>query len=275
MGSEKAGDVHGASDSREPPPLFHWQVESDLAVLVEVRWIPRRRSRIGISFNAGGGLRVEAPPGTTASEVRDVLRGNARWVRRQSRFARENGGVCYPAQYANGTLVLYRGKPLELRLAEGATVRLGDGQLAVPGRQTKRALWAWYARQAGAVFAAELSAAVARMDWIATPPPWRHRYMRSRWGSCNARGRIALNTHLVKLADPLIEYVIVHELCHLRHLNHGPAFQRLLRESLPDWRERRRMLHRHGDLLREPSPSESGPHASASRLPSASTRTIS
>lgn len=274
-----AGDVHGAgamtSDSRAPPRPFHWQVGDDLAVPVEVRWISRRRSRIGISFNAGGGLLVETPPGTSAREVRDVLRVHARWVRREIRRARENG-VGYPAQYIDGTLVLYRGKPLELRLSEDAGARLCAGQLAVSARQAKREVWAWYAHQADTVFAAELSAAVARLDWVATPPPWRHRYMRSRWGSCSAKGRIALNTHLVKLADPLIEYVIVHELCHLRHLHHGPAFQRLLCQSLPGWEERRRALHRHGGLLREPSPAESpAPYASTSELPSASTRTIS
>lgn len=244
-------------DSPEPPLPFHWQVGGALAVPVEVRWVGRRRSRIGISFNAGGGLLVETPPGTTASDVRDVLRDHARWVRRQSRLARENG-VGYPAKYANGTLMLYRGKPVELRLSEDAGVTLSAGMLTVPAHQAKHAVWAWYAQQAQPVLAAGLSTAVARLHWIAAPPPWRHRYMRSRWGSCTARGRIALNTHLVKLADPLIEYVIVHELCHLRHLNHGQAFQRLLRESLPDWHKRRRALHRHGDLLREPPPRDAG-----------------
>ena len=263
-----------------PPPRFHWQVEGSTdAVAVEVRWSPRRRSRVGISFNARGGLLVEAPPGTSLEEVRGVLRRHGRWIARQSRTAHEDGGSGYPAEYAAGALLLYRGRPLELRLsndANDADVWLGAGRLTAPERDAKRAVWAWYARQADVVFGAALSAAAARLDWVAATPPWSHRYMRSRWGSCSAKGRVALNTHLVKLADDLVEYVIVHELCHLRHLNHGPAFQRLLRKSLPEWQERRRALRRHGGLLREPSPTEGAPdHASASRLPSASTRATS
>lgn len=259
-----------------PPSRFRWQVEGSLDdMAVEVRWSPRRRSRIGMAFDACGGLLVEAPPGATTEDVRGVLRRHARWIARQSRAARENGSG-FPVRYAEGTLLLYRGRPLQLRLAEDAEAWLGAGRLTVPAWDPKSAVWAWYARQADAVFGAALSAAAARLAWVGAPPPWRHRYMRSRWGSCSAKGRIALNTHLVKLADPLIEYVIVHELCHLRHLHHGPAFQRLLCESLPGWEERRRALHRHGGLLREPSPAESpAPYASTSELPSASTRTIS
>lgn len=259
-----------------PPSRFRWQVEDSLDdVAVEVRWSPRRRSRIGISFDARGGLLVEAPPCATAEDVRGILRRHARWIARQSRAVRENGSG-FPAQYAEGMLLLYRGQPLQLRLAEDAAAWLSAGRLTVPEWDAKGAVWAWYARQADAVFGAALSAAVARLAWVGAPPPWSHRYMRSRWGSCSAKGRIALNTHLVKLADDLLEYVIVHELCHLRHLHHGPAFQRLLGESLPGWQERRRALRRHGGLLREPPPAEShAPYASTSTLPSASTRTIS
>ena len=78
--------------------------------------------------------------------------------------------------------------------------------------------------------------------------------MKSRWGSCSGSGRISLNTHLVKLSDALVEYVAVHELCHLRHMHHGAAFYRLMEASLPDWEQRRSELHRHGGLLLEPAP---------------------
>lgn len=251
------------SNRNQPPPRFRWPLEDSRdgrALAVEVYWNPRRRSRIGISFDAGGGLLVEAPPGTSAAAVQDVLRRHAGWIRRQSRAAREHRGAGFPAEYADGAQLLYRGQPLALRLGDDAGACLGDGCLTVPRQAAKAAVWAWYARQADAVLGAALAASVARLEWLREPPTWRHRYMSSRWGSCSAQGRVALNTHLVKLADDLVEYVAVHELCHLRHLNHGPAFQALLRESVPDWRERRRALRRHGDLLREPPPA-AGPRS--------------
>ena len=245
------------SNRNRPSPRFHWPLEDapdGRAVAVDVRWNPRRRSRIGIWFDAGGGLLVEVPLGTTVADVQGVLRRHAGWIRRQSRAAREQGGAGFPAEYADGAQLLYRGKRLALRLGDGADVWLGDGRLTVPRQNAKGAVWAWYARQADAVLGGALVASVARLEWLDAAPPWRHRYMSSRWGSCSAEGRVALNTHLVKLADDLIEYVAIHELCHLRHLNHGPEFQALLGESVPDWRERRRALRGHGDLLREPPP---------------------
>ena len=66
------------------------------------------------------------------------------------------------------------------------------------------------------------------------------RTMKRRWGSCSARGLITLSTELIKLSDLYIEYVIIHELCHLRHHNHGPHFYELLSEIFPDWKRVRK-----------------------------------
>lgn len=67
--------------------------------------------------------------------------------------------------------------------------------------------------------------------------------MRSQWGSCSQEGDLSLNTHLVKAPPPQLDYVLLHELCHLRHHDHGKGFQRLMDRHMPDWRERRRELN--------------------------------
>ena len=77
------------------------------------------------------------------------------------------------------------------------------------------------------------------------PKQLRLRYMSSQWGSCTSRGNICLNTALVYLPDPVIEYVIIHELCHLRFLNHSPAFWRAVAEHCPDYESYRRQLKRY------------------------------
>jgi predicted metal-dependent hydrolase len=69
--------------------------------------------------------------------------------------------------------------------------------------------------------------------------------MRSRWGSCSNRGVITLNTELIRLPDYLIEYVMIHELCHLKHHNHGNGFYNLLSELLPGWQLYRKELKQH------------------------------
>ncbi len=69
------------------------------------------------------------------------------------------------------------------------------------------------------------------------------------WGSCSARGVISLNWRLLAAPRPIFEYVVVHELCHLRERNHGPRFWRLVGNVLPDYRERRAWPRRHGVAL--------------------------
>jgi predicted metal-dependent hydrolase len=78
---------------------------------------------------------------------------------------------------------------------------------------------------------------------IVAPPSVRIRRMKTRWGSCTAKGVITLNLRLIQVQREMIEYVLVHELCHLREHNHSPAYFRLLDRALPEWREWKRRLN--------------------------------
>ena len=71
------------------------------------------------------------------------------------------------------------------------------------------------------------------------------RTMKRRWGSCSNKGIITLSTELIKLPDLFIEYVILHELCHLKHHNHGREYYRLLSEVFPDYKQVRKELRRY------------------------------
>jgi hypothetical protein len=71
------------------------------------------------------------------------------------------------------------------------------------------------------------------------------RTMKRRWGSCSNKGVITLSTELIKLSDLYIEYVITHELCHLKHQNHGPQFYKLLSEVFPEWKTIRKELRKY------------------------------
>jgi len=70
--------------------------------------------------------------------------------------------------------------------------------------------------------------------------------MRSRWGSCSVKGNLNFNWKLVLLPEPVIDYVIIHELTHLKEMNHGRKFWKLVAKECPDWRERRRWLTKNG-----------------------------
>ena len=71
------------------------------------------------------------------------------------------------------------------------------------------------------------------------------RSMKRRWGSCSSKGRITLNSEMIKIDDIFTEYVILHELCHLKHHNHGAEYYKLLSEIFPDWKNVRKELRKY------------------------------
>ena len=85
-------------------------------------------------------------------------------------------------------------------------------------------------------FAKSMAELVVHLPWVKEAPPMALRVMQSRWGSCSPNGRLTLNPLLVRAPREAVDYVIVHELCHLRHHHHGPAFYRLLGRYVPAWK---------------------------------------
>jgi predicted metal-dependent hydrolase len=79
--------------------------------------------------------------------------------------------------------------------------------------------------------------------WVFTPDTFEIRHMAKRWGSCTPEGKILLNLKLIQVPKGLIDYVVMHELCHLKEHHHGAAFYNLLGRAMPDWQERRQQLN--------------------------------
>jgi len=108
----------------------------------------------------------------------------------------------------------------------------------------------WYRRRAELQFGRQLEQWRQVLPWLGgRMPDWRHRFMRSQWGSCSASGRISLNTHLIKTPERLIDYVLLHELCHIQHHDHSRRFYGLLSRYMPDWDDRRNELDRYLPVL--------------------------
>lgn len=87
------------------------------------------------------------------------------------------------------------------------------------------------------------------MPWLNDVPPVRLLKMRRQWGSCSPRGQVFLSPHLVKAPTPCVDYVIAHELCHLKEHNHSPRYYRRLREIMPGWEPVKARLDGMAELL--------------------------
>ena len=117
--------------------------------------------------------------------------------------------------------------------------------LELPGDESavKRLLYKGYKNEAVSVLPVMVNNMLERYkDQIFKPTGLVIRSMKRRWGSCSNKGKITLSTELIKLDDTFIEYVIIHELCHLKHHNHGSKFYELLSELYPDWRKARKEM---------------------------------
>ena len=174
-------------------------------------------------------------------------------MRKQAEIARRPPAAA-PRHYTSGEIHLYLGRQYRLVLEKRAKA---VGRSSTPTACACRSpnptdpqavaalLETWYRRQAQKVFAEELVAAGRRVAPLGIVPPAavRIRRMTSRWGSCTSRGAITLNLRLIQADRTLIEYVLVHELCHLLQHNHSPAYYKLLDRALPDWRARKKRLN--------------------------------
>lgn len=205
----------------------------------------RRRGRRGVGLKVDpAGLTVNAPPSVPLAAIEAYLRDNERWITRK--IAEWGARRAPVATWTDGAEMPFFGGALTLRVAKGgrASVEAIAGELRVTVREpgdaaVKRAVIAWYKRMALPHFA-ERAFVLARAGGLPMPRVFLSSAM-TRWGSCNSKREIRLTWRLVKAAPALIDYVVCHELAHLRHMNHSPAF----------WAEVERLCPEHKRLRRE------------------------
>jgi predicted metal-dependent hydrolase len=223
----------------------------DRDIPYEVRRSARARSRITVKVQPDCSVVVTAPRWASLSDIQQVVTGYAAWIEKRL-DAYLAAGPPYRPEYRAGARHYFLGDlyPLELVPVGGRRGRIALVQqrlhVQAPSLDPagiRELLRRWYREQAERCFTERLARLVPRLSWVSGMPCWKLRRMRTQWGSCSSHGDISFNTHLVKAAQPQIDYVLLHELCHLKHLNHGAGFQRLMNTHMPDWRARRRALN--------------------------------
>ena len=239
----------------KPDDAIHYQGESFEYRLVHR---PRVTRRVHLELAEDGGLLVVAPPGMSRRAVRRSLQQKAGRVARFVAVARSRQRDLPVLNYAEGEHHLYLGESLTLKVhATGSSrskVTLDRSALVIETGNPQPAylrdlLRRWYREQAGQVFTERLRIISAQAAWTGGhTPPFRMRRMKRTWGSCSAAGLLTLNTHLVKAPPRLVDYVIAHEVCHLREHNHGKAFYALQEQLYPDWRSARTELRARGHV---------------------------
>lgn len=212
------------------------------------------RRTLEIAVLADGGIEVRAPHDLSVDRIEKRLRARSSWIRRRLLDRELSRPDLVPRTYQAGETHRYLGRQYRLSLLAGprTAVRLVSGRLHVtvsnPGSAAavRLALERWYLARAKEVLPVRLQSLLVLPAFHGLHPgAIRIQRMRQRWGSCSPTGRVVLNTDLIHLPVSLIDYVIVHELCHIRVAHHDERFVRLLARVMPEWRTRADRLARY------------------------------
>ncbi len=201
------------------------------------------RKTVAVSVLPSQATIVKAPLQASDERIEEFLRKKVRWVLKQKRYFAQFKGYA-EKNYVSGETFRYRGRCHKLLIRKNEHdehVSLQHGALTVftasptQPSHSRELLDAWYVEKAHRVFSERLSAC-SSMFGYSEAPGLMIRQMTRRWGSYSQKtNRVNLNQELVKAATRHIDYVIIHELCHVTHRQHSRAFYDLLASKLPQW----------------------------------------
>jgi len=213
--------------------------------IVGYRFRRSRRCSIGLVIGDHG-LRVAAPVHTPIAEVETFIREKARWVLKK--LSEWRAAPKPPVvNWGDGAQIALLGAPVRIELLPGRReMTLGEGRLGIglaPGAEPAalrlRAI-AWFKDRARQLFGERLALYAASLG--VPTPALTLSSARTQWGVCRKGGHVRLNWRLIHLPLRLIDYVVAHELAHLREMNHSPRFWAVVCRLYPDYEAARREL---------------------------------
>ncbi|HKU15338.1 MAG TPA: SprT family zinc-dependent metalloprotease [Steroidobacteraceae bacterium] len=217
------------------------------------RWtvrISRRARRLSVRVYPGGRVEVVVPPGASAASVQKFVGMHRQWIHRRVEDLSTAAAVddSLPATIKLPAIGRHFSVEYQRTAASDVRVRVvGENVLIVSGRlhderSVVRALRDWLADVARNELGRELAKIAADGDFRYARAQIRRQ--RTRWGSCSASGTVSLNVCLLFLRPEVVRYLLVHELCHTRHMNHSARFWALVESLEPDYRDLDRELLR-------------------------------
>jgi hypothetical protein len=203
-----------------------------------------RARRVRVTVDSARGVEVVLPRRAGAREAAAAITELRPWIERRIADLERT----HEAVQARGDTVPYLDQTLQLIPQRGRTrVHCSGDQLLVPAGDHRPALERWYRRAARTEIAPRLDLAAGGVG--RTYRSLTIRAQRTRWASCSPTGAMSFNWRLLLAPEPVLDYVVWHEACHLRVMDHSPRFWALLARHCPDYREHSRWLRRHGGTL--------------------------
>jgi len=241
-----------------PIPAGHRRIRLEQLNL-DYRLIRSKRKTIGFLIDDDG-LRVSAPRWITINEIESAIVSKQLWIFRKMNEQRERSvRRLQPAMiWRDGAVFPYLGADITLRVAGPGTVSgayfdstTRELHLSLPSaageQQLKDRVQGWLQSEAKRIFSERLTIYAEKLG--VSYKSFTLSSASTQWGSCTADGKIRLNWRLMHFALPNIDYVVTHELSHLREMNHGPQFWATVQSVFPEFEQARKTLRDHEPTL--------------------------
>lgn len=221
--------------------------------------IVRTSRKKTVSFRIKDGkVLVTAPNKLSDKIIAEMINKRSAWIEKNLRILSERPTI-EPKKYVNGEAFLYLGKSYALQFVEGNSIGVAiegnclnvSANTTVPAskrqQHIKDLLTAWYLDKAKDHFGVKTNEYAELLGL--EPKSVIVKSYKARWGACSTKGDISYNWKLILSPPHIIDYVVVHELCHMKQHNHSPLFWKLVEDVIPDHKARRKWLRINDELL--------------------------
>jgi predicted metal-dependent hydrolase len=225
--------------------------------IYEYQLIKQDRKTLSLTVTPNLRIIVKCPFKADSERIEAFLQKKWFWLEKQLSFFKKYQRKTYEKEYISGEGYLYLGRQYKLVVRKGKddSVSLTRGQLCVSttrlitdSKHTKKLIDSWFAEKTKTVFQDRFADALSRFDFKNTPKLFV-REMRKRWGSFLNQEKILINPKLIHVSKDCIDYVIVHELCHMKYKNHDKRFYDLLNKKYPKWEKVKDKLETIGSTV--------------------------
>lgn len=204
----------------------------------------KNKKNISIKIHGNKELYVYAPVGISNEYIEEVIKSKENWIIKNIKKIHENN-------LNDGNYIIYRGRKF-LKRVEESTIKkivIKDDSIIIKSpnidiHNVNHIISSWYLENANIVILNRINELSSKYNLI--PSKILIRNQKSRWGSCNSRKEIRLNWRLVLMPDYVMDYIIIHELCHLKHMNHSNSFWSLVHKLDPDFKKSKEWLKENG-----------------------------
>lgn len=217
--------------------------------VAEIIKSPRRT--IGLSLRDDAALIVRAPKRATIESIRDAVLENRDWIIKKRELIARQFSEVKPHSFSDGEIFYFLGNPCKLTFPESAQSFFNPVtgfSISARYRESARQMFiAWYVKQANSIIP-------ARVSFFSEKSQFRYNRIRitdaeKRWGSCSPERNLSFSWKLVLAPVEVIDYVVVHELSHIREMNHSKAYWNTVRLILPGFEEQKRWLKENGHRI--------------------------